>query len=76
MGRSSLNLGITDDLHHLDGSHRWTPPLGVDPESWRETVQAHIDLAQVEGGCHEAVAKVRGERRARGVRMPEQRRVS
>ncbi len=76
MGRSGLNLGITDDLHHAAGSHRWIAPLNVDAESWRETVQAHLDLAQLEGGCHEAVAKVRTARRGRGARMPEQRRVS
>lgn len=31
-----------DDMHYCDGSHRWTPPIGVNPRAWREQVAAHV----------------------------------
>lgn len=38
-----LITGSDEDLHYEDGSHRWIPPLGMDPAWWRRLVQAHVD---------------------------------
>lgn len=38
------SLGDNDaHLHYMDGSHRWTDPLGkLGDDAWRELVEAHL----------------------------------